>query len=527
MKHWRRGSGLVSRLGNVSLVLLALGVTPLIDACSSDPQSDDGLEQAGSLGLQLQVAPGVTLNSVSYTITGNGFTKTGTIDTSNAPAISATIGGIPAGNGYKITLTATSVETLTTFTGSATFNVSAGKTASVTVRLLGKSESGNGSVLVNGSLNIGPVIDELTATPLSAFVGNKISLKALASDPDNGPSALSYLWSTSGGTLDTPSGASAKLTSSTPGTVTVTLAVSDGDITSTATASVTFLDSGAGSGGAPSAGGANAGGASSTAGASTGGASSGGAPAAAGASAGGAPGTGGSSAGGASSAGGTSTGGASTGGAGGTGSQQSVPLTLVSTAVAPNTASVTTTVVQIPSSVQPSDVAVVFVLSTGNSAVVASPEGFVTKALFAAQHNLSYGPVGNKTSLTWTSAATATTGAIAFFFRGNSIAVEALNTNQDTTNAFGQAASSKAPQSAFDSGYALFGIQLPVSGTPTITAGPAAPWLAPVTDGKQLFTWAQPYVAPASGFLFPATSGTLSAAATKRQAQVFVGSSLP
>ena len=65
----------------------------------------------------------MTLNSVTYTITGNGFTKTGAIDTSGSPTVSGTIGGIPAGKGYTITLTATSVEGNTTFTGSATFDV--------------------------------------------------------------------------------------------------------------------------------------------------------------------------------------------------------------------------------------------------------------------------------------------------------------------------------------------------------------------------------------------------------------------
>ncbi len=84
------------------------------------------IEQVGSLGINLDVAPGVTLNSVTYSITGNGFTKTGTIDTSGSPTISGTIGGIPAGNGYTITLTATSTEGDTTFTGSAKFDVTAG-----------------------------------------------------------------------------------------------------------------------------------------------------------------------------------------------------------------------------------------------------------------------------------------------------------------------------------------------------------------------------------------------------------------
>jgi len=200
-------------------------------------------------------------------------------------------------------------------------------------------------------------------------------------------------------------------------------------------------------------------------------------------------------------------------------------LALVTTAIAPNTAGVTSTVIPIPPGVEPEDTAVVFVLSTGNSAVVASPAGFSTTALAAAQHSLSFGPVGDHTSLTWTSASATTTGATAFFFRGASVAVEALGTSQPSGTSFGLDASTQAPQSSFASGYALFAIQLPVASTPTVTAGPAGAWLGPVTDGKQLFTWGQPYVPGQSGFLFPSSlGGTLSASAVKRQARVFVSS---
>ena len=54
-------------------------------------------KQLGSIGLKLTAAPSVTLSSVTYTITANGFTKTGAIDTSGSPTVSGTIGGIPAG----------------------------------------------------------------------------------------------------------------------------------------------------------------------------------------------------------------------------------------------------------------------------------------------------------------------------------------------------------------------------------------------------------------------------------------------
>jgi arylsulfatase A-like enzyme len=251
MKHWRGRSGLVTSLGRVPLICsLALGASATLGGCSSDSPGDSGVEQLGTLGVHLDVAPGVTLDSVTYTITGNGFTKSGSIDTSGAPTVTATIGGIPAGNAYTITLTATSAEGGTSFTGSANFNVTAGKTTSVTVHLRGTGATGNGSVTVNGTLNVGPVVDELTATPLSVFVGKTVKLQGVGRDPDAAPAPLSYYWSTTGGVVADPIAANTTLTSATPGTFTVKFTVSDGELTQTATTTVTFVEpDGAGGGG--------------------------------------------------------------------------------------------------------------------------------------------------------------------------------------------------------------------------------------------------------------------------------------
>jgi arylsulfatase B len=251
MNIWRRNFGLFTGLGKVPLVCsLVLGTGALFVGCSSDPLVNGGDEEVGSLGVNLDVADGVTLNSVTYTITGDGFSKTGSIDVSGAPVISGTIGGIPAGNGYTITLTATSADGKTTFSGSATFNVTAGGKTSVTIHLRGAGTKGNGSVVVNGTINVGPVIDELTVTPQTVYVGSTITLTAVGSDADEGPSPLSYYWSTTGGVIDDPIGPDATLTSDTPGTFTITLTLSDGDITDTIGTTVTFApEEGGGAGG--------------------------------------------------------------------------------------------------------------------------------------------------------------------------------------------------------------------------------------------------------------------------------------
>jgi len=257
MRNGNARSAWVARLGRVPLITLTLAAVGPLAGCSREPSGHAGVESAGSIGLQLTAGPGITLNAVTYTVTGSGFTKTGPIDISGSPIISGTIGGIPAGKAYTITLTATSVEDGTPFTGSATFDVTAGATTSVTVRLLGTGKTGNGSVSVNGTVNVKPRIDEVTVTPQTVFVGSSIKLFAAGTDPDGFPSPLTYYWSTTGGVIDSPIGSSATLTSATPGTFTIKLTLSDGDATDTATTTVTFVrPSAGGAGGGGGAGGA-------------------------------------------------------------------------------------------------------------------------------------------------------------------------------------------------------------------------------------------------------------------------------
>jgi hypothetical protein len=184
----------------------------------------------GSIGLQLTPGPGVVIDIVSYTMTGpNGFTRAGSIDVSNSATLSAQIGGLPPGAGYTITLTATSTDGKTNCLGSANFDVAANTTTNVPVTFRCVKQKNNGSVIVGGTLNVCPSIDNLLITPLRAPVGGTIMLDATASDLDGVPAPLSYTWTTTGGTLSGASTAHATLTCTAAGTPLVTLTVSDGD----------------------------------------------------------------------------------------------------------------------------------------------------------------------------------------------------------------------------------------------------------------------------------------------------------
>ena len=212
---------------------LALGTLAVgaFQGCSANrPSRNNGDEAVGSVGLALQLGPGQTLNTVAYTITGpNNFTRTGTLDVSHSNTVSGTIGGIPAGNGYTISLNGTTTNGGTSCLGSATFNITAAQTTMVTVHLTCHEAPTTGSVSVNGTLNICPQIDSLSASPAEVIVGSSIALSASGHDTDAGPSALSYAWTATSGTFANAAAASTSFTCTAAGPATLTLALSDGD----------------------------------------------------------------------------------------------------------------------------------------------------------------------------------------------------------------------------------------------------------------------------------------------------------
>src|SRR4051794_36137093 len=109
-----------------------------LTACSGSQEAPvvQSPESAGTVNFGLQLAGGQSIQSAAYTIIGpNSFTKSGTIDLSSATKLSATIGGLPAGAGYSISMTANAADGSVNCAGSASFNVLAHATVSVPVAL--------------------------------------------------------------------------------------------------------------------------------------------------------------------------------------------------------------------------------------------------------------------------------------------------------------------------------------------------------------------------------------------------------
>ena len=222
------------KLTQASTILTILSSTAFVvgSSCSgthvSGPSTTNNAG-LGSVDIAL-VQGGVTLTTVSYAVSGpNAFSKTGSINVANSTTVSAVIGGLPAGNGFTITLTGTGTDGTTNCGGSATFNVTAGTVTKVNVTLDCHQPAKTGSIAVNGTINVCPNLDALSASPAEVAVGGSLSLSAVADDPDNGPSPLAYSWTTSSGTLTGANTATPSLECTSTGTATVSVTVSDGD----------------------------------------------------------------------------------------------------------------------------------------------------------------------------------------------------------------------------------------------------------------------------------------------------------
>jgi hypothetical protein len=344
----------------VLLASVALGMGALAVNCSQRntvPNSN-----VGSVGLAITLPSGAIVSTVHYSLENSGGSEVATGDipvADSGSTISLVIGGVAAGTGYTVTLSATASDGSSCLGTSAPFAVTANSSTSVNVLLLCRGVTGTGTVTASGQIDNCPAVASYVVSPLATGLGGHITVNATGTDLDAGD-VVTYAWTATAGTFNTPSSASATFTCPAAASmITLTITVSDspaaGSTTPKCSTSKTIavncgvaavcgnnmVETGeqcdppngttcsatcqiipAGTGGATGRGGGGAGGAgtggavASTGGAGTGGAGTGGAVASTGGTGTGGAGTGGAGTGGAvASTGGSGTGGAGTGGA--------------------------------------------------------------------------------------------------------------------------------------------------------------------------------------------------------------------
>jgi phospholipase C len=200
-----------------------------VTSCATDFEAAQP-EDTGQIGLELQLAPGLTLNTVDYTITGpSSFTRMAAIDVSHSTTVSAVVGGIPFGLGYRVTVRGTATDGRAVCMGAAPFDIDSPAVKSVPLHITCDVQPDTGSVLINGTLNVCPRIGGIDASPAEVIFGGTLSLHATATDLDHAPSPLAVSWTSPSGVLGGATTTDATLTCNKVGLVTVTFAASDGD----------------------------------------------------------------------------------------------------------------------------------------------------------------------------------------------------------------------------------------------------------------------------------------------------------
>ena len=208
--------------------------------------------RTGTVGLQLNLGPGITLSTLQYTITNPtlaGFaTINHSVDVSGSQVIGFSV-TLPVANGYAVSLSAIDSQGDGCSGGPAPFNVMAAQTNAVGLTLVCNQIVDSGASVpdvnvattvftADASLEAAAAqgtcaaVNSLFASPNETNVGNTVSLTATGIDSSYQSSDVTLTWSATGGvgSLTGTTGTSNTFTCTGAGTekVTVAAAISGG-----------------------------------------------------------------------------------------------------------------------------------------------------------------------------------------------------------------------------------------------------------------------------------------------------------
>jgi hypothetical protein len=222
----------------------------------SAPGKITGAVGTGTIGLSLTLPGGDEINSVTFTLTNSagsliplGTANPGMVATNNSLSINFQIGGVPAGSGDSIALSATTVSGASCLGSATGISVASRATTNVVVQMLCSSPgNGAGNVAVTGTLSYCGTWTGLSSgsNGSEVYVGESVTLSVTATGGN--PNNLGYTWSqapVSGANIGVLGVTNALGTSSdegvgpfdattfmctAPGTTTITVVVDDGGI---------------------------------------------------------------------------------------------------------------------------------------------------------------------------------------------------------------------------------------------------------------------------------------------------------
>lgn len=199
----------------------------IVGACGGDPARSEAFHDSLDQGLLLPA--GATVTSATFLITGpSDFATAGSVPVGESDEVQVTVGYLPVATGYELRVSALASDGVTHCEGSTAFDVAdEGAVLTLSVRLACAQPTGDVSVVA--AVNSCPVIDGLSASPLSPSLGGTSLLQIEAHDSDGGPAPLSYAWKVNGFTLPGRVAPSLNFLCSARGPVEVAGFVADGD----------------------------------------------------------------------------------------------------------------------------------------------------------------------------------------------------------------------------------------------------------------------------------------------------------
>jgi hypothetical protein len=226
----------------------------LVAACSADPRdapqaastaspaSEDAAAPSaraplpagptGSVGLLLTLPDGSQVAVVSWAITGPNNSATivqsGSVNVQKSGGTMFLASNILPGTGYRVVLSAMSVDGGIACEGSASFAVVARATSQVNVQLACNAANAGSQTVVNGTSFDCASWNSVTASPNNTAIGTPVMLGATATGPV--PANLTYEWSAPSGIFGNPIAPNTSFVCTAAGPVMVTLVVGDGQV---------------------------------------------------------------------------------------------------------------------------------------------------------------------------------------------------------------------------------------------------------------------------------------------------------
>jgi cysteine-rich repeat protein len=213
-----------------SLVLALGGVSALTGCLQTDGhgQTSASTEDLGSVQLGIAVAPGLDIDSVTYSIqVPDHPALQGTLAVAADGTVHGKIDDVPASVGVLVSLTASNAAGVTC-AGEGTVTVLAGEVASLAVGLQCRLPSAppptTGAISVSGTFNACPKLTAASAEPPDAAGSSAVTANAEDLDGDT----LSFSWAAAAGAFADAAVASTTYTCAAAGAQSLTVTVDDG-----------------------------------------------------------------------------------------------------------------------------------------------------------------------------------------------------------------------------------------------------------------------------------------------------------